>query len=123
MPIHNVYIGDLSDPSFSWEGGDINGNVPKALSGSFPDCYHLYFRLIKLIEDQRYEGKQTDFGGFVAKVKKKDIQELLAEWYSEKSWVKESEVSPDLNKQLETLRKFVSNLDDNTVYGLVGTEL
>ena len=123
MPIHNVYIGDLDDPNFKWEGGDINGNVPKAISGSFPDCYHLYFKLIKLIEEQRFEGKQTDFGGFVAKVKKKDIQEILSEWYSEKSWVKHPETSPELHNDLQTLKKFVSNLDEDTVYGLVGTEL
>ena len=123
MPIHNVYIGDLSDPAFKWEGGDINGNVPKALSAGFPDCYHLYFKLIKLIEEGRLEGKQTDFGGFVAKVRKKDIEALLVEWYGDKAWVKDPAISPALVEELETLETFVSNLDEDIVYGLVGTEL
>ena len=123
MPIHNVYIGDLSDPSFKWEGGDINGNVPKALSAGFPDCYHLYFKLIRLIEERRFEGRQTDFGGFVAKVKKKDIEELLTEWYVDKAWFKDPAQSPALNQELETLKRFVASLDEDTIYGLVGTEL
>ena len=123
MPIHNVYIGDLSDPNFKWDGGNINGNLPRALSSTFPDCYHLYFKLIKLIEERRFEGKQTDFGGFVAKVKKKDIEGLLVEWYGEKSWVREPETSPGQYKELENLKRFIAGLDEDTVYGLVGTEL
>lgn len=123
MPIHNVYIGDLSDPNFKWVGGDINGNIPRALSVSFPDCYDLYFKLIKLIKENRLESKQTDFGGFVAKVKKREIEELLAKWYSGKSWANDPQLSPRLYNNLKSLESFVANLDENTLYGLVGKEL
>jgi len=29
MTYCSTYIGDLDDPSFNWNGGDWNGNIPR----------------------------------------------------------------------------------------------
>jgi hypothetical protein len=31
MTYCSTYIGDLSDPSFHWDGGDWNGNIPRGI--------------------------------------------------------------------------------------------
>ena len=36
MTACDVYIGDLDDPEFHWDGGDWNGNVPRAIASVFP---------------------------------------------------------------------------------------
>jgi len=51
MTICTVYIGDLDDPTFNWEGGDWSGNIPKSISDEFPsmrghynETYHAWVK-------------------------------------------------------------------------------
>jgi len=117
MTICTVYIGDLDDPTFNWEGGDWSGNIPKSISDEFPsmrghynETYHAW------VKKSGVECEQTDFGGWVSKVTKAQISEFIAEAYSgqeELSWVVDG---------LKKLKALVVTLDEDRLYGLVATE-
>jgi len=111
MTICAVYIGDLQDPSFKWEGGDWNDNVPRALSDMFPPtdghynaCYHEWS------EESGFEPKQTDFGGWVVRVSKAQLLSYVEYCYK-------SEPST-----MNSLRTFIDSLDEAKQYALVATE-
>jgi len=31
MSFYNLYVGDASDPTFHWDGGDFSGNIPEII--------------------------------------------------------------------------------------------
>jgi hypothetical protein len=117
MTICQVYIGDLEDPKFHWEGGDWNGNAPRALSSYFPPISGHYNEKYRgWIHSQRLKARQTDFGAWVARVSKAKIVEFIAAAYAgdeDKPWVQE---------ELNALKLFVEELDDEKEYGLVALE-
>jgi len=122
MTIHNVYIGDLQDPKFSWDDGDWDSNVPSRVSEMFPPAnVELFFEVIHLIKDGKLEGKQTDFGGWVAKVRKDQILQLISFWYDADPY--QSEFEAHLQGWWKKFRDSISKLEDDKVYGLVATEL
>jgi hypothetical protein len=123
MSFLDVYIGDLSDPSFRWDGGDWNGNVPKRLSPFFPDGHRVQGAVLKRIEDGTYVGKQTDWGGHVAKVTKQQIKDLIEEQYGDREWYKHPSPMPHMLQDLEELRAFVDSLQERKLYAFVTTEL
>jgi hypothetical protein len=118
MPFYDVYIGDLQDPTFHWEGGDWNGNVPHRLSPFFPPGYlsglkDSFWALITKIETNIFDRKQTDWGGWVARISKDQLLAFIHELYGD------YEQSPSL----EELRDYVTTLDPEKRYALVATEL
>lgn len=123
MTIHNVYLGDLEDPGFSWEGGDWNGNTPRAISGAFPDCYGLFFKVMELAKGAGENGRQTDFGAFVVKLQKHEIVALIDQWYAGKTWSPLIEQATQYSQHLEKLKALVAALESDKLYGLVATEL
>ena len=124
MTIHNVYVGDLADPNFRWEGGDWDGNVPRPLGPSFAGGdFRMYAAVMHAIREGRYEGKQTDFGGWVAKVRRQHILDLIEELYGRDPWYTDPSKMPHLYMQLRELRAFVHSLDPAAIYALVAWEL
>jgi len=117
MTVCVVYVGDLDNPRFKWEGGDWNGNVPPRLSPEFPPRpQHYNGDFHAWVQKTRVECKQTDFGGWTARVTKSQIAEFIAEVYrgdEELPWVKDG---------LIELNAFVDTLDGRRVYALVATE-
>ncbi len=125
MTDHACYIGDLNDPSFSWDDGDWSGNVPKAITHGFPDESEAFSRIIKGIEDLEFDGKQTDFGGWVARMTKKEILELIDKWYPPGT-LHPYENSPFMQVKYDRLMKLLPELealDDKKVYAVVAWEL
>lgn len=117
MTVCVVYVGDLADPTFKWEGGDWNGNVPARLSPEFPpmaESYNEAFHAWVKVKGVRCE--KTDFGGWVACVTKSEITEFITEVYSG------SEALPGVADRLTELLAFVGTLDEDVRYGLVATE-
>ncbi len=111
-----VYVGDIEDPTFKWDG-DWNGNVPARLSPEFPPPpqhynadFHAWVKATGVVCEQ------TDLGGWVARVTKSQIADFIAEVY------KGGRILPWFEGALEDLKKFVGALDDSRVYGLVATE-
>jgi hypothetical protein len=124
VTIHNIYVGDLADPNFHWEGGDWNGNVPRPLGPSFPGAgFGMYCRVMDAARSGRYDGKQTDFGGWVLKVRRQQILDLIEEWYGHDPWYTDPAKMPHLFQQLQDLRAFVLSLDPEATYALVAWEL
>jgi hypothetical protein len=117
MTICTVYVGDLNSPEFHWEGGDVNNNIPGRLSDEFPpfhEHYNVYFHA--WVRRTGVECRQTDFGGWVARVTKQQILDFIAEGYAgdeELSWV--------VNR-LPGLKAFVDGLSPEGLYALVATE-
>ena len=124
MTIHNVYVGDLADPKFHWDGGDWNGNVPRPLGPSFPGAgFRDYCRVMDIVRSGRFEGRQTDFGGWVARVTRHQLLDLLEEWYGRDPWYTDPAKMPHQYEQLQKVRAFILSLDPNATYGLVAWEL
>jgi len=119
----DVYIGDLGDASFRWDGGDWNGNVPVPISPFFPEGGRVWAALVDRIDDGTYDGKQTDFGGYVAKVTKQQIIQFIHEQYTNHDWYRSSGPMPHMYERLQELRRFVDTLDDRKQHALVATEL
>lgn len=110
---YDVYIGRLDDPTFLWEGGNWNGNVPARIGPLFPvvGYYKPFWEVIKRIEDGTFVGKQTDWGAWVARVSQNDIRKFIKEMVGDlapESW--------------QGLNAFVENLDAGEEYALVACE-
>jgi hypothetical protein len=77
MTYCSTYVGELNDDSFSWDGGDWSGNIPKRLGQTFPqplEHYNAQFK--KWGVEAGVTWKQTDWGGWIAKVDRADIMAL-----------------------------------------------
>ena len=129
MTACDVYIGDLGDPEFSWDGGDWNGNIPKPLAATFPpigghynECFHRW------VEKSGVECCQTDFGGRVAKVTQSQLLDYIDHCYGSDPGYNEPdrmlmwEGRPYLVDRLDAIRSFVLGLSDSKLYALVATE-
>ena len=126
MTACDVYIGDLDDPQFHWDGGDWNGNVPKPIASVFPpvggsynECFHRW------VDESGVECRQTDFGGWVARVSQEQLADYIEYCYGSESMY----TDPDkrqawkhLVDRLEKLRHVVAGLDQGRLYALVATE-
>jgi hypothetical protein len=126
MTICTVYIGDLDDPDFCWDGGDWNGNIPKPLASDFPPvgghynkCFHRW------VDKTGIEFRKTDFGGWVCRVKPRQLADYIEYCYGTDSMY----TNPDkklawehLNDRLDNLREVVASLDEEKRYALVATE-
>ncbi len=117
MTVCVVYVGDLDDPSFKWEGGDWNGNVPARLSPAFPPMtqhynadFHAWVKAVGV------KCEQTDFGAWVACVTKSQIMDFITQVYRGK------EDLPWVLDRIKDLNDFVAELKCTKVYGLVATE-
>lgn len=70
-----------------------------------------------------YEGKQVDWGAFVAKMSKEQITSFINDFYCTDPTYLPGSVFPHLIRQLEELRTFVDGLESDTVYAVVASEL
>ena len=125
----SVYIGDLDDKSFHWDGGDWNRNIPRPISevlppasGHYNACYHEW------VDNPFIECKKTDFGGWVAQVTQSQLLDYIDHCYgSDPSYNDPDrmlmwEGRPHLVDRLDAIRNYVSGLDDSKLYALVATE-
>jgi hypothetical protein len=82
MTMCSTYIGDLDDLSFAWDGGNWNGNVPRAISRDFPPVSRPYVDARRAFHDwvaiSGVKCKQTDFEGWVAVVTRRQIEDFIA---------------------------------------------
>ena len=116
MTICEVYVGDLKDPGFKWQGGNWNCNIPARLSPIFPPLPGSYSRTYGAwVSSAGVESRQTDFGGHVARVTRQQILEFIAAGYA-------SEDSLKVQAGIHDLRHFVNGLADEPLYALVATE-
>lgn len=122
MSFLNVYIGDLSDPKFSWENGNWDGNIPTRTSPFFP-TRTAFSKLIDMIEEGKLEGKQTDWGGWTAKATKEQIKLFFEETSREYVKQQDPKFFQHLIDNYNDLVKFIDNLEPDKEYALVACEL
>jgi hypothetical protein len=114
MTYCSTYIGDLADPAFHWDGGDWNGNIPRGISPAFPPLrtpnnYNRKFH--DWVSRTKVTCKQTDYGGWVARVGKAQLLDFIQYCYG-------SETDEAVNKLIE----LVNSLEDAGQYALVAEE-
>jgi len=101
MTSYDLFIGDLDDPNFSWEGGNWNGNSPRGATGVHVgvdlSTFHKFTSMIDALQ-----GKQTDWGCWVARLKKEEVEGVLSD--------------------LGVTGLGVETLEDGKMYGLVALE-
>ncbi|MCA1056541.1 hypothetical protein LCM10_16185 [Rossellomorea aquimaris] len=108
-----VFIGDLTDETFHYGGGDWNHNYPRRISGFFPKGYDLFFSVLDDIYYNRIEGRQTDWGSHTCPMYPHEIMTLLEGYYTKHMH--------DL--RVQELFQFVKQLDPEQQYGLVACEM
>ena len=121
--ILDVYIGFLDDLNFAWDGGDWNGNVPHRKSPFFHDGHKAFWEMLRRIEMGDLDGKQTDWGGWVARCKKSQIEAIIRDLYEGHPWYEPGSPMPHMEQRLKALKAYVAQLTDDDVYALVATEL
>lgn len=124
MSFYDVYIGRLDDESFSWDGGNPSGNVPKRLSPFFPGSglnHGAFSSLLDRLDDGRFAGKQTDWAGWVVPASKAMIEEFINELYAREPGDRTS-IDADPGDRLNELRDYVAGLEDDGQWALVATE-
>ena len=130
MTYCSIYVGDLDDPDFHWEGGDWNGNIPTAVTPGFPPTSESYNGdFFKWVHDRPdIVWKQTDYGGYVAKVTKTQILEFIDFCYGPDPNYRAPRKIRRHKKNLNTvydpkeMRDYVMMLSDANEYGLVAEE-
>jgi hypothetical protein len=128
MTYYDVYIGRLDDPSFSWDGGNWNGNVPHRLSPFFPPYarpgLRVWDEFHRRLASGEFKGRQTDWGGWVAPASKAQIEAFMADLYFPRPSLENlKRLFPHVTDPLDELVAFVSDMDDDGQFALVATEL
>ena len=108
MTMLDVYIGDLKDPDFQWEDGNWNGNIPQRISPFFTQAGKVGRDIISGIQAGTLQGKQTDWGSYVAKLYPHEMLEFLSPYYEEEERI-----------QIEL---YLMQLEPMEQYGLVSAE-
>ena len=103
MTSFDLYIGDLDDPKFHWEGGDWNGNSPRGVTGVHVSVDRFTFdKFTNMIDEGELPGIQADWGCWVARLKREEIEAVLS--------------------SLGVTGLSVRTLEDGMTYGLVALE-
>ena len=116
----DVYVGYFDD-TFDWDGYSTVGNAPKRRSPFFPSGREAFRELKRRIKEGVYEGRQVDWGAWVAKVNKQQIFDFVADMYAVDMTVSRARLTP-LKGTLTELLVFVENLDPTIDYALVASE-
>lgn len=103
MTSFDLYIGDLDDPKFHWDGGDWNGNSPRGATDVHVNVNRFTFgEFTNMIDAGELPGKKTDWGCWVARLTREEIEAVL--------------------NGLGMTGLGVEKLEDEKMYGLVALE-
>lgn len=114
-----AYVGDLNDERFKWEGGNWNGNVPKRQSPEIWFSHDVQRIMLKRIEEGKLVGKQTDWGAYVAKATRKDIEDIINTIETDMKDI----IKNFKNNPFDDFREFLNLLNEDQEYALVTAEI
>ncbi len=128
MQLLDVYIAKLDDTELEAVGESRSVNTaPKRLSSSFPPPSgtreNPFFVVLRKIEDGVFNGRQTPWGAWVARVRKGQIDKFVDEIYAGDRIVRDPDYKPHLSAQLTRLHSFIQSLEQDTDYALVANKL
>jgi hypothetical protein len=109
-----VFIGNLNDPDFKWEGGNWSGNCPSRISPFFPNPLKFFDTIVSQIDNNTIYGKQTDWGSWVAPLYPSEIMDIINNYYERK---------PENAKQARAIKRYINSLDSQLKYALVACEI
>ena len=118
----DVYVG-FFDETFDWDGWSSVGNAPKRRSPFFPGGNEINRELRARIKAGAYEGRQVDWGAWVAKANRQQILDFINSVYSEAQIDDWAKSLPHLKEQYDELVAFVEALDPDANYALTASEL
>ncbi len=121
----DVYLGRLDDPTFSWDGGDRNGNAPKVRTPWFPNTLtgrEPFWELQTRIEDGVYDAKATDWGCWVARMTPGQVMEFIDEQYGAEDGDEAKKRAADDAAKLAEIRQFVRSFGPEELLALVAME-
>jgi hypothetical protein len=129
MSVFKTYIGDLEDPSFTWNPDESTynrGNAPRAVSPRFPvlgGVESVGFILVCKIASGEFGGKQVDWGCWVARMTKAQIVDFINRYYLLAECGRRYG-QPGASFELEygELLSYVNRLESGKEYGLVALE-
>lgn len=123
MTACDVYVGELNDPSFQWDGGNWSGNVPDSTSPIFPPTKeHYNGEFHEWVEKTGVVCKKTDYSGWVAIVNKAQIMDYLDYAYGNHGIYHGPDAWPGCVESLAEVKRFADALDPEKDYGLVACE-
>lgn len=96
-----VFLGDLTDPSFNYEGGDWSGNTPRRIGNYFPRPNDIFFQILDMVEKKIVDGRQTDWGSWTVRLYPHEMVGVVRNLYGEEACAKEKSVK-DLHIHRET---------------------
>jgi hypothetical protein len=96
--------------------------VPRPKSPYFPDGHRAFWEVRDRISKGIIAGKLTDWGGWVARVNKSQIEALIRDLHTH-PWYQPGSLMPHMEQRLKDLRAYVAGLNDYDVYALVAKEL
>lgn len=108
-----VFIGDLEDPAFQYEGGDWNHNYPKRISPFLPDGSDLFYKILDGIYKKELVGRQTDWGSHTCLLYPYEMIQVLSGHYAHSR----------KGEDVERLFRMILDLDPGIQYGLVACEM
>ena len=122
---YSLFLSYADDPTFSWEAGNWEGNVPKRVV-VFDDLLGLQGcgQAHCLLRSPKYGGRQLDWGASGARLNKAQIIEFLTDFYSGDDKPPGVRLIGDLpaKRHLPEILSKLDDLPDDRLYVLVSCE-
>jgi hypothetical protein len=118
----DVYIGQLEAPPRWWRKAKKSDGPPVRQSPFFPSGHTAFREVKRRIASGEYRGEQVDWGAWVARVSKSQLQALIHGMYDHDPTYGPKSTLPHIASQLTDLRSYVDGLQDGE-YALVACEL
>jgi hypothetical protein len=124
LTLVTTYVGRMDDAQFNWHRAlhSSDSNIPRPITRDFPPG-DVADELCRRIRDGEYEGKQTDWGAWVARVSRQQILEFLEHCYGGSPTYSEKSSLPWLRSWYRELREEVEALDADSEYAFVCAEM
>jgi len=110
MTYHGIKVAIIKSDTFAWTEDNWNENVETLFE--FPPIGSSgFFAVMNGVTSGKYEGRQLDWGAWLAIVSKEQVTELIRD------------AQPMTSSQGAAFMKNVESLDAGTKYGIVAWEL
>ena len=80
-----VFIGATDVPDFSWQKSPADTTdyavSPRIISDAIPDSYEIFWKVLKLTDDEKFVSKAIDWGSWAVRVSKNELIEFLGSMY------------------------------------------
>lgn len=111
----SVYIGNLDDSTFDWDDKSGQSLNPIKRSPFFPGSSYTWCNVVDYFKTNEFISEQRDWGSYVAKMNKDQIEKMIQEVYKNNWYLYLDE--------LFELQQFIKKLDPKKEYAVIASEL